>query len=181
MAGAPDTPELVLIAAVARNGVIGRGNRLPWHLPEDLRHFKAVTMGHPILMGRRTWESLGRPLPGRRNLVVSRNRDYRAAGAEVFPDLAAALVACAGEPTVFVIGGGELYAQALPAASRLLLTEVGIDPDGDAYFPAFARGEWNETTREPGRAANGLSFAFVEYRRRPAATSGAAAQRQGDG
>ena len=126
-------PEIVLIAAVARNGTIGRDNELPWRLKADLQHFRALTLGHPILMGRKTWESLGRPLPGRRNLVVSRDPGFRAEGAECFADPAAAIAAAGEAPTLFVIGGAQLYAQLLPHADRLELTEVHADIDGDAH------------------------------------------------
>lgn len=160
--------ELVIIAAVARNGIIGAtvdGNPvMPWHLPEDLRHFKALTGGHPILMGRKTWESLGRPLPGRRNIVITRNADYRAEGAEVAPSLAAAQALC-GDATAFVIGGGEIYAQALPLATRLELTEIDADFVGDTHFPAWSRGEFFVQTRSAHVGANGLRYAFVSYRR----------------
>lgn len=160
------TPELVIIAALARNGVIGKENRLPWHLPEDLRHFKAATLGHPVLMGRKTWDSLGRPLPGRRNLVVSRQQGLAAPGAEVFPGLEPAIAACAGAARVFLIGGAELYRLGLPLASEMLLTEVELDVDGDARFPDWNASEWRETAREAQVAANGTAFAFVTYRRR---------------
>ncbi|GAB4437702.1 MAG: dihydrofolate reductase [Rhodocyclaceae bacterium] len=154
-----------LIAAVARNGIIGAGNRLPWRLPEDLARFKALTWGHPVIMGRRTWESLGRALPGRPNLVVSRSERFRAEGARSFPSLEAALEACGDEPA-FVIGGAHLYAAALPLAQRMYLTEIDADFDGDASFPAFDRSEWIERSREPRRTASGLAFAFVLYERR---------------
>jgi len=157
---------LALIAAMAKNRIIGRDNALPWRLPEDLRHFKATTLGKPVIMGRKTWESLGRPLPGRRNLVVSRNADYRAAGGEVFPSLAAALAACSGEPECFVIGGAELYRQALPLAQRIHLTEIGESFTGDASFPELPATEWEEEARSTQCAENGLAFAFVVYRRR---------------
>lgn len=160
-------PRLAIIAAVARNGVIGRDNGLPWRLPADLRRFKTLTLGHPVIMGRRTWESIGRPLPGRRNLVVSRNSDYAAPGAELFASLARALAACAGHPgEVFVIGGAELYALALPAATRLYLTEIRADYAGDAHFPALDRGQWREDAREAGPADSDPPFDFVSYVRR---------------
>lgn len=159
-------PELVIIAAVARSGVIGKNNRLPWHLPEDLRHFKACTLGHPVLMGRRTWDSLGRPLPGRRNLVISRQPDFAAAGAEVWPGLQQAIAACSDASRVFLIGGAELYRLGLPLASEMLLTEVDLEVDGDAHFPPWAPEQWQETRRERHTAASGIPFAFVTYRRR---------------
>jgi len=161
------TTEIVLVAAVARNGVIGRDNGLPWRLKADLAHFKRTTMGHPIVMGRKTWESLGRPLPGRRNIVVTRNADYRAEGAEVFTDIDTALAA-AGTGTVCIIGGAELYRQVLDRADRLVLTEVAADVEGDAHFPEFDRDTFVEVAREahPADADNEHDYAFVEYRRR---------------
>jgi len=162
-------PLLVLIAAVARNGVIGIENRLPWRLPEDLRHFKATTLGHPVLMGRKTWESLGRPLPGRLNIVITRNPEYPAAGAVVVGSLQAALEAASaaapGEREVYLIGGAELYGQALAQADRLLLTEIDADFAGDAYFPDYDRKLWRETDRQAAVSADGLAFAFVTYQR----------------
>lgn len=159
-------PQVVLIAAVARNGVIGRDNTLPWRLKADLAHFKATTTGYPVLMGRKTWESLGRPLPGRRNLVITRNEDYAAAGAEVFTSPEEAVEA-AGSQQVFVIGGAELYRQLLDRADALILTEVQAEPEGDAHFPAFDRARFIETKREhhPADADNEHPFDFVEYRR----------------
>ena len=162
------TPEVILIAAVARNGVIGRENALPWRLKADLAHFKAATTGHPVLMGRKTWESLGRPLPGRRNVVITRNPDYVAEGAEVHPDPASALRALEGMPRVFVIGGAEIYSQLLPMANVLMLTEVAADVTGDAHFPAFDRERFLETSRTACKsdADNQHDFDFVEYRRK---------------
>lgn len=159
--------KLVVIAAIARNGVIGQDNRLPWHLPEDLVHFKALTTGHAVIMGRKTWESLPpkfRPLPGRTNIVVTRDAAYRADGALVTASLPAA-IAAAGANDAFAIGGAEIYAQALALADRLELTEVDAVYPGDAYFPDFRRDAWLETARETHRAANGLDYAFVSYRR----------------
>lgn len=150
---------LTLLAAVGRNGVIGRDNGLPWHLPEDLRHFKAVTMGHTLVMGRKTYDSIGRPLPGRRTIVVTRQPDWAADGVSVAGSLEQALSA-AGPDEVFVVGGGEVYAQALPLADRLLLTEVDQSPEGDAWFPAFDRQLWREVARD---ARDG--YAFVTYTR----------------
>lgn len=139
---------LALIAAVADNGVIGCDNRLPWHLPADLKHFKAMTLGKPIIMGRKTWDSLGRPLPGRLNIVVSRQQGLQLPGAEVFDTLQAALqraeawAAAQSVNELMLIGGGELYAQALPFAQRLYLTRVHTAPAGDAVFPEFSNAEW---------------------------------------
>ena len=156
-------PRVFLVAAVAANGVIGAGGKLPWHLPEDLKHFKALTLGHPVIMGRKTWESLGRPLPGRENIVVTRAVGYDAPGACVAASLEAALALCAGEPVVFVIGGSELYAAALPLADGLVLTEIHRDYEGDTRFPAFDRKAWRETQRKPQAGADGLRFDFVLY------------------
>lgn len=162
--------KLSLIAAVARNGVIGRGGALPWRLPEDLQHFRRVTMGCPVIMGRRTWESLPerfRPLPGRDNIVVTRNPHWQAEGARAADSLPAALALAAGTPAAFVIGGAELYRDALAHADALVLTEIERDFEGDAHFPAFDRSAFRETAREHYRAAapNDFDFAFVTYRR----------------
>ena len=157
----------MLIAAVAKNGVIGKDNTLPWHLPEDLRHFKELTTGHVVIMGRKTWESLPerfRPLPGRLNVVVTRNAGYAAPGAAVVHSLEAAQKIDPGG-TAFMIGGAELYAHALPLAQRLELTEIDADVDGDARFPAFDRRAWREAKRTAGIGADGLRYAFVTYER----------------
>lgn len=165
-------PGISLVAAVAANGVIGRTENgvgtLPWHLPEDLKRFKTLTMGKPVVMGRKTWESLPerfRPLPGRRNIVISRNADFAAPGAEVFTSLAAAREACTGTERIYLIGGAELYRQTLAEADCLELTEIKIDVEGDAHFPAFSRDAWRETAREHHRSENGLDFDFVTYLR----------------
>lgn len=154
-----------LIAAMARNRTIGRDNTLPWHLPEDLKHFKATTLGKPVIMGRKTWESLGRPLPGRRNLVVSRNPDYTATGGERYASLPEAIAACADVAECFVIGGAELYRQALPLAQRIHLTEIALDVDGDAHFPDIAGDQWREVSRERHVSEKGLEYALVVYER----------------
>ena len=158
-------PRVYLVAAVAANGVIGAQGRLPWHLPEDLKHFKRLTLGHPVIMGRKTWESLGKALPGRENVVVTRTAGFEAPGAHIAASLEAALAFCAGEPVVFVIGGGELYAAALPIADGLVLTEIARDFEGDAVFPRVDRSAWRETQREPHAGADGLRFDFVLYER----------------
>ncbi len=160
-----DGPRVYLVAAVAANGVIGAGGKLPWHLPEDLRHFRALTLGHPVIMGRKTWEAIGRPLPGRENIVVTRAAGYEAPGAHVAASLDAALALCAGEPVAFVIGGGEIYTAALPVADGLVLTEIDRAFAGDARFPEFDRRAWRETQRKPQTAADGLRFDFVLYER----------------
>ena len=157
-----------MIAAMARNGVIGKDNALPWHLPEDLKHFKALTTGHAVIMGRKTWESLPvrfRPLPDRLNIVVTRDTHYAAAGATVVHSLEEAQKVGAGR-TPFVIGGAEIYTHVLPLATRLELTEIDADVDGDAWFPAFDRTVWREAARTAGVSAAGLRYAFVTYVRR---------------
>ena len=161
--------KLALIAAVARDGAIGRGNELLWHEPLDQKHFRATTMGCPVVMGRKTWESLParfRPLPGRRNVVVTRNEGFDAAGAEVAASLDEALARLAGAERVFVIGGGELYAAALPRADLLELTEIDATFAGaDTFFPAFDRSAYQVAARSEQQAADGTRFAFVTYRK----------------
>jgi len=159
----PAGPRVTLVAAVAANRVIGTRGALPWRLPEDLKHFKALTLGHPVVMGRKTWESLGRALPGRENIVVTRKLGYLAPGAHVASSLEAALALCAGESTVFVIGGGELYAAALPFADAMVLTEIHRNYDGDSHFPSYDRAAWRETERKSQAGADGLRFDFVNY------------------
>lgn len=160
--------ELVVIAAIARNNIIGATidgkATMPWRLPEDLKHFKALTLGHPIIMGRKTWESLGRPLPGRQNIVITRTASYAADGATVVGSLDAAIAVC-DTPTAFVIGGGEVYAQALGIATRLELTEIDADFVGDTRFPDWERNDFNETSRETHHTEAGFDYAFVSYRR----------------
>ncbi len=157
--------SLTLIVAYSTNRVIGRDNTLPWKLPGDLAHFKRSTLGHPIIMGRKTWDSLGRPLPGRSNIVISRNPDFTATGATVVPGLQAAIDACGEGDEAFVIGGAQIYAQALPLAQRVLATEVHADVDGDAFFPLLPSFQWKETAREPQPAENGYDYDFVTYQR----------------
>ena len=161
-------PHLTLIAVVGKNRVIGKDNQLIWRLPEDMAHFKAVTRGHAVLMGRKTWESLPprfRPLPERRNLVLTRQTDFWPAGAEIAASPAEALQLL-GEQTVFVIGGAEIYAQCLPLAERLILTEVDEAATGDAFFPEYRNGEWQETERQRHVSATGLFYSFVTYQRK---------------
>jgi dihydrofolate reductase len=159
---------VMLVAAVARDGAIGRDNGLLWRIPEDMARFKALTLGKPVVMGRRTWDSLPakfRPLPGRRNLVISRSAS-ELPGAEVFATLEAVLAACP-EPEVCVIGGAQIYSLALPLAQRLALTEVDAAfPDADCHFPAWPRQNFNEAQRESRQAADGLRFDFVDYLRK---------------
>jgi dihydrofolate reductase len=160
--------KVSLVAAVARGGVIGRDGDIPWRLPEDMRYFRAVTMGRPVVMGRRTWESIPgrfRPLPGRRNVVVTRNPDWHADGAERVGSFEEALALLAGEREVRVIGGAELYAAALPHADELLLTEVELDVEGDTVFPPYDRSAFSEVEREAHVSEDGTRFAYVTYRR----------------
>jgi dihydrofolate reductase len=156
-------PKIYLVAAVAANGVIGRGGQLPWRLPEDLRFFKQLTLGHPVIMGRRTWESLRGPLTGRDNIVVTRQAGYEAPGAAVASSLDAALALCAGEKVAFVIGGHDLFAESLPMAAGLVLTEIHRDYEGDTWFPKYDRSRWKEAQRERHTAADGTKFDFVRY------------------
>src|SRR5712664_2904025 len=160
-----DGPRIYLIAALASNGVIGIDGKLPWHLPEDLKHFKTLTLGHPIIMGRRTWESLGKALPGRENIVVTGRPGYEAPGAAVASSLEAALALCTGEPVVFVIGGTRLFEAVLPIADRLVMTEIHRDYQGDTWFPRYDRSRWREAQREAHRGADGTKFDFVLYER----------------
>jgi dihydrofolate reductase len=154
---------ITLVAAVGSNGVIGRDGGMPWHLPEDLAHFKRVTMGGVLVMGRKTYDSIGRPLPGRTTIVVTRNPDWHADGVRTADSLESALALAGTGREVFVVGGGEIYRQALSVADRVLLTEVRLAPDGDTTFPSLDAGGWAETSREKGEG-----FDFVTYERRPA-------------
>lgn len=156
-------PRLYVVAAVASNGTIGANGQLPWHLPEDLQHFRKLTLGHPVIMGRRTWESLGKPLAGRDNIVVTRTAGYEAPGAAVARSLEAALALCAGEPVAFVIGGRQLFADSMPTAAGLVITEIHKDFDGDAWFPDYDRSKWRESQREAHTARDGMRFDFVLY------------------
>ena len=166
-ATAPATPRICLIAALAANRVIGKDNALPWRLPADLKRFKQLTIGHPVVMGRKTYESIGKPLPGRRNLVITRNRGYGAAGCEVVHSLDAALAACRGAEQIFIIGGAELYREALPRAQRLEFTEIHAEFAGDALFPEFPIEQWHETGREVHGDESGIPFRydFARYER----------------
>jgi dihydrofolate reductase len=165
--------RVYLVAAVAANGIIGAGNRMPWHLPEDLKHFKALTLGHPVIMGRKTFESilasLGKPLPGRENIVVTRTPGLEIEGVSIASSMEGALAFCIGEPVVFVIGGGQIYDAALPLADGLVMTEIRKDFPGDTKFPDYDRHAFRETQRKPQVSATGVEFDFVLYERnRPA-------------
>jgi dihydrofolate reductase len=168
--GQRTVPRIGIVAAMGLNRVIGIKNTLPWRLPEDLRHFKRLTMGHHIVMGRKTYDSIGRLLPGRATVIVTRDRDYRLEGAKVAHSLREAIETARGDDEVFFVGGAEIYVQALPLADRLYLTEIREAFEGDAWFPEIAAGQWRETEREPHRSADGLEYHFVVYERVGGAT-----------
>jgi dihydrofolate reductase len=155
---------LSLIVAHAKNNVIGINNKLPWHLPEDLKRFRALTTGHHIIMGRKTYESLGRLLPGRTTVIVTRNKDFKVEGALIAHSLQAALVLAAGDAEPFVIGGAELYKDGLALANKLYITEVKADFEGDAFFATLPK-DWQEISRESHVSENGLAFDYVHYAR----------------
>lgn len=160
--------RLSLIVAMAKNRVIGADNRIPWHLPSELKLFKDVTMGHHIIMGRRTWESINRLLPGRTMVIVTRQHNYRAPGAIIVHSLEEALAASAADDEVFVIGGAELFRESLPRADRLHLTIVDAAPEGDTYMPEIDWSAWQETTSRssPADERNPLAFRYTRYERR---------------
>jgi len=164
-----ENPQLAIIAAVARNGVIGHGGALPWRLPEDLRHFKRVTIGCPVLMGRKTFESIGRPLPDRRNVVITRDPHWAAPGVEEAPSFEAALELLKHATKIFVIGGAIVYAEALPQADELLFTEIDYDFEGDTHFPPWDRAAFDETARETHQSSQGWPYHFVTYTRKSSA------------
>lgn len=155
----------IIVAIDARNG-IGVNNTLPWHLPEDLAHFKRTTSGHPIIMGRKTFESIGRPLPNRRNIVITRNPNWQYAGVEAVPSVAAA-IAAVGEDDAFIIGGAQIFTEALPLTQRLIVTEIDKSFDCDTFFPAIDPALWRESARETHHAdSNDCAYAIVTYQRR---------------
>jgi len=170
------TPDILLLAAVSENGVIGRGNSLPWRLKSDLQHFRALTMGKPVVVGRKTYQSIGKPLAGRTMIVVSRDRTFAARGIVAAPSLAAAFAAACGDAlrrgtdSIIVAGGADIYAQSLPLASRLVITEVHRRVAGDTLFPAIDRKVWREIAREEHAPAadDDAAFALVTYERRMA-------------
>jgi dihydrofolate reductase len=156
-----------LVVAAARNNVIGKGNALPWDLPNDLKHFREVTAGHTVIMGRKTFESIGRPLPKRRNVVITRQPDYKPEGVEVAASLEAALASVPASEEAFIIGGGEIFKMALPIADRVYLTRVEADVAGDAFFPVLAPDEWREVSRQEGVVdeKNALPYTFLVFER----------------
>ncbi|MCL1074247.1 dihydrofolate reductase [Shewanella dokdonensis] len=155
--------RIALIAAMANNRVIGKDNQMPWHLPEDLRHFKQVTMGKPIIMGRRTYESIGRPLPGRQNIVITRNSALTIPHVTTANSLTEAFDKADVCDELMIIGGGQLYAEALPYADVLYLTQISLDVDGDTWFPFWDDGSWHKFSEDFGVSANGLEFHFLKY------------------
>ena len=158
--------NLSIIVAIANNQVIGNNNELIWHIPEDLKRFKVLTMGHHIIMGRKTWESIGRPLPGRISVVVTRNPDYQAEGCIIASSLEQALNLSSSDSQIFVIGGGELYRQAMPLTSRLYVTQIDQAFDGDTLFPTIEPELWDVEKKEEPAEKDGLRYSFVNYVRR---------------
>ncbi|MGH8397143.1 MAG: dihydrofolate reductase [Gammaproteobacteria bacterium] len=159
---------LYLIVAIGEHNEIGKSGKMPWHLPADLKHFKSITLGKPIIMGRKTFAAIGKPLPERRNIVVTRDRDFMADGCEIAHSLTDALVLAAGVPEIMVIGGSELYREALPRAQRIYLTRVHASFDADTFFPTLDPADWRETARE-GHAAderNSFAYSFLTLERR---------------
>jgi len=158
--------KITLIAAMGRNREIGLDGHMPWHLPAELQHFKQTTMGKAMLMGRKTWQAIGRPLPGRQNIVITRNPDFQAEDADVCTSLAAA-VDISQSPEIMVIGGGQLYALALPLAQRMVLTLVDIEPEADTWFPAWHDQQWRQTEEKYFQAdgENGIAYRIVELER----------------
>lgn len=160
-------PRLTLIAARARNGAIGHDNQLPWHLPEDLRHFRATTTGHTVLMGRKTWDSINRLLPGRRMVVISRQQLALLPEVKLAGSLQEAIEQHADEAELFVIGGAQIYAEAWPLADRIILTEVALEPEADAFLPAPDPAAWERISYQPATSETGIHYAIAEYVRRP--------------
>jgi dihydrofolate reductase len=159
--------SLSIVVAMASNRTIGINNTLPWRCPEDFKHFKALTMGHHMIMGRKTFDSIGKPLPGRTTVVVTRDRNLKIDGCIIVHSLQEAIAACVGDNEIFIVGGAELYAQALPLVGRLYITEIQQDVEGDAHFPPFSRNQWQEVSREirQQETPQPLEYHFVEYRR----------------
>ena len=165
-------PRLSVIAAMAKNRVIGIHNTLPWRLAEDLKHFKALTLGHHILMGRKTWESLPGKLPGRTSVVITRSGDLQVPGCVVVNSIEEAIAACGSDDEIFFIGGAEVYRQALNVADRIYLTEIQAEFNGDAWFPELDMNLWQETGRRPCKSESGLEYDFLIYDRKSSAPQG---------
>jgi dihydrofolate reductase len=159
-------PKLMMIVAMAKNRMIGKDNQMPWHLPDDLKYFKAQTLNKPVIMGRKTFESIGsRPLPNRRNLVISRNPDFSATGIEVYDSVEKALASASESPEVVIMGGAQIYMQWIDKVDRLLITEVDAAPEGDAFFPEIDHQAWLALSRQhhPADERHAYAFDFVEY------------------
>ncbi|HEY0665764.1 MAG TPA: dihydrofolate reductase [Gallionella sp.] len=161
-------PELAIIVAMAQNRTIGVNNTLPWRCPEDLKHFKALTMGHHMIMGRKTYDSIGKALPGRTTVVVTRDRSLKIEGCLIAHSLPEAIAACGNDAQIFIVGGADIYAQFLELADTLYITEIRQEVDGDAHFPEFDRSNWQETAREERaqETPQPLGYAFITYRRK---------------
>ncbi len=161
-------PKISILVAMARNRTIGVNNTLPWRCPDDLKHFKALTMGHHMIMGRKTFDSIGKPLPGRTTVVVTRDRNLKVEGCVVVNSLQDAITACQGDNEVFIVGGADIYAQSLQLADTLYITEIQQEVEGDAHFPEFDRSAWQETAREvrSQETPQRLDYHFVAYRRK---------------
>ena len=155
--------KISIIVAMSKNRVIGVKNSLPWHISEDLKRFKRLTTGYPIIMGRKTFESIGKPLPERRNIVVSRNQNLKVQDVEVVKSIEDALKICSSENLIYIIGGEQIYNLAMPYANNIHLTEVNKEVEGDAFFPEFDKKEWKEIARENSKDFNDTSYSFVEY------------------
>lgn len=155
---------ITLVVAMADNGIIGKDGDLPWHLPDDLKHFKAVTLGKPVIMGRRTWAEVGRPLPGRRNIVITRQDDFEAPGAEVVNSLDAALAKVADQPDIMIIGGGQIYREAMPRADQIWRTLVHAEVEGDTFFPQTDWSEWTVAEEKPHLADERHAYAMTFQR-----------------
>lgn len=163
-----DKPELAIIVAMAKNRTIGVNNTLPWRCPEDLKHFKALTMGHHMIMGRKTYDSIGKPLPGRTTVVVTRDRNLMIEGCLVVHSLPEAIAACGNDEKIFIVGGADIYTQSLALADALYITEIRQDVEGDAHFPEFDRSKWQELAREKRtqETPQPLQYHFVTYQRK---------------
>lgn len=161
-------PRISIIVAMAQNRTIGINNTLPWRCPKDLKHFKALTMGHHMIMGRKTFDSIGKPLPGRTTVIATRNKDLTIEGCIIAHSLEEAIAACAGDEEIFIVGGAELYAQAMPLVDTLYITEIQQNVEGDAHFPEFDQAEWLEVAREQRsqETPQPLEYHFVTYRRK---------------
>lgn len=158
--------KISMIAAMTVNRVIGKDNKMPWHLPEDLKHFKVTTMGKPIVMGRKTFESIGRPLPDRHNIVITRQKNFFAEGVTRVSSFEEAKSAAGDADEIAIIGGGQLYEQILPIADKLYLTLINIDVEGDTYFPEWNDGSWQQERCETGTSSDGIEYSFINYVRK---------------